>query len=387
MSYKYIITKLNNHRMGFLLSDNHVEEIRVYTEQSLVGNVYRGVVSNVVENINAAFVDIKKGESCYLALEDYPGADKLKPGNLVTVQVTKDAIKSKQPSVSGCVSLTGGSVVVSVSEVIGVSNKIEDKAKRESLKEAFEEALSLFEVGRKTKDIRFGGIVRTQAAEVDREAFIEETVKMLCKLDDILYRAEYATAYSCIEKTKPQYVRDVEEYAVKNAPLSVITDISGIADECRTYDTLIPVEYDDDSITLASLYNLNKTLERTLSKRVYLKSGAYLVIEPTEALTTVDVNSGKAIKGKVTEEVIFSINCEAARELMRQLRLRNLSGVVIVDFINMKEHAHEVELMHLLAELAKQDSVPVHVVDMTKLGLVEMTRKKIHPPLHEILNS
>ena len=132
--------------------------------------------------------------------------------------------------------------------------------------------------------------------------------------------------------------------------------------------------------------HFDKTLERVLYKRAYLKSGAYLVIEPTEALTTVDVNSGKAIKGKVTEDAIYEINCEAARELMLQLRLRNLSGVLIVDFINMKDQAHKVELMHLLTELSKRDSVPVNVVDMTKLGLVEITRKKIHPPLHEMIS-
>ena len=386
MNYKYIITELKSHRMGFLLEENKVEDIRVYGETSLVGNVYRGIVSNVVQNISAAFVDIKKGESCYLALEDYPGENTLKPGNLVTVQVSKDAIKTKQPSVTGRISLTGSCSVVSVSDVIGVSNKIEDKGVRDSLKEAFEEALALFDAGRKTKDIRFGGIVRTQAADVERETFIEETVKLLCKLDDILYRAEYATAYSCVEKAKPQYVKDIEEFSLKHTEFTVITDIVGIVDECRTYDTMIPVFYEDDGITLASMYNLNKTLERVLYKRAYLKSGAYLVIEPTEALTTVDVNSGKAIKGKVTEDAIYEINCEAARELMLQLRLRNLSGVLIVDFINMKDQAHKVELMHLLTELAKRDSVPVNVVDMTKLGLVEITRKKIHPPLHEMIS-
>ncbi len=377
---KYIITEIEHKRFGFFEEAGHIAEIRCYAEQSLVGNVYRGVVSNIAENIGAAFVDFQKGESCYLALEDYPESAPLKVGMQVTVQITRDPVKNKRASASGRVSLTGDYVVAAVSDTVGVSNKVTEKSDRERLKELFEQGLELFEAGRKTEHIKYGGILRTQAAQADPEDVVQETVNLLCKLDDVLYRANYATPYSALYKSLPDCVRDAREFSVKYGA-EIVTDIREIYDDLKSEYKDVNVDFYEGEMSLSSLYNLNKTLERATSNRVYLKSGAYLVIEPTEALTTVDVNSGKAITGRVTEEAIFKINCEAARELCRQMRLRNLSGIIIADFINMKEEAHKHELFHLLTELAAHDSIPTHIVDITKLGLVEITRKKIHPPL------
>ena len=162
--------------------------------------------------------------------------------------------------------------------------------------------------------------------------------------------------------------------------VEIVTDIPEVTEAISE----IPLYTDEYTLTLR--YSLASLLEKTLSKRTYLKSGAYLVIEPTEAMTVIDVNSGKSIKGKNAEEQFLKINIEAAKEIARQLRLRNISGIVMIDFINMKEESHNHELMKNLAEYVRTDPVRTTVVDMTKLGLVELTRQKGKRALHEVFS-
>ena len=143
--------------------------------------------------------------------------------------------------------------------------------------------------------------------------------------------------------------------------------------------------YKDDMMSLSALYSINTNLEKILGKHVWLRSGAYIVIEYTEALTVIDVNSGKAIAGKSTNvETFMKINLEAAREIADQLRLRNLSGMIIVDFIEIPK-TKEKELINAMEEFLKEDSAKSNVADMTKLGLMEITRRRTGKPIHEIL--
>lgn len=383
MNDRFILTEINNIKTGFLFKNGKPEEIRCYEDNSLLGNIYVGRVSNILKNINAAFVDVEKGLSCYLPLEDYHGDRTLKIGDLLPVQITKDSIKSKQPAVSSNITLTGEYVVVHTADNIGVSSKIKSEEKRTSLKKCMSEALSLFSAGKKCEDIAYGGIIRTKADEADNETVTEETVKLLCRLDEIMNIAKYTMGCTCLYRKAPAYISDISALGAEDE-LEVITDIMSVVDECETENCHAPVVYDDSSISLAALYNLKSVLNKALSTRVYLKSGAYLVIEPTEAMTVIDVNSGKAIKGSNAEEIIYKINTEAAREIMHQFRLRNLSGIIIVDFISMKSPENDAGLMELLKKLAAEDSVLTTVVDITRLGLVEITRKKIKKPLHEI---
>ena len=143
--------------------------------------------------------------------------------------------------------------------------------------------------------------------------------------------------------------------------------------------------YKDEMMSLSALYSVNTTLEKALSKKVWLKSGAYIVIEYTEALTVVDVNSGKAIAGKTTNaDTFMKINLEAAREIADQIRLRNLSGIILVDFIEIPK-SKEKELIHEMGNFLKEDSTKSDVADITKLGLMEITRRRSGRPIHEIL--
>lgn len=380
MNKKYIITEFNNMLCGFLMEEGKAKEICCYDEESILGNIYVGRVSNIVKNINSAFVDIKKGLSCYYPLEVYTGK-KLKIGDLLTVQVNKEPIKTKQPSVTTKLSMTGEYVVVHQDDTIGVSTKIKDNSKREGLKTIFEKAINDFKAKQKCKDVSFGGIIRTKAEEVSDDIIYNETIKILCNLDKVLYKSQYATAYSCMYEKMPSYLQDIESMAGND----VITDMEYIIEKCQEYNIATPKLYDDAMISMRALYNLDSVIEKALNKRVYLKSGAYLIIEHTEAMTVIDVNSGKAIKGSSKEEKLFAINLEAAKEITRQLRLRNISGMIIVDFISMDNSYNEEQLLKSLREFVQEDSVLTTVVDITKLGLVEMTRKRIRRPLYEVM--
>ena len=387
---QFVFTEWNKKKLGILFEDGKAMEIRCYEADSILGNVYRARVSNLSPNINAAFVDIKKGESCYLSMDDYHG-EKLKVGDLVTVQVVRDKIKTKRYAVTTDISLQGDYAVTTLFAPVGVSSKITDSARKKELKTLMQNLLiaeqdaqfylaegNVAEIER-IKKLTFGGIIRTQAEHAEDAAITREIEGQARLLYSIMKKTEYATQYTCLYHTEVEYIKDIRRmHALQD--VEIVTDIPEVTEAISE----IPLYTDEYTLTLR--YSLASLLEKTLSKRAYLKSGAYLVIEPTEAMTVIDVNSGKSIKGKNAEEQFLKINIEAAKEIARQLRLRNISGIVMIDFINMKEESHNHELMKNLAEYVRTDPVRTTVVDMTKLGLVELTRQKGKRALHEVFS-
>ena len=387
---QFVFTEWNKKKLGILFEDGKAMEIRCYEADSILGNVYRARVSNLSPNINAAFVDIKKGESCYLSMDDYHG-EKLKVGDLVTVQVVRDKIKTKRYAVTTDISLQGDYAVTTLFAPVGVSSKITDSARKKELKTLMQNLLiaeqdaqfylaegNVAEIER-IKKLTLGGIIRTQAEHAEDAAITREIEGQARLLYSIMKKSEYATQYTCLYHTEVEYIKDIRRmHALQD--VEIVTDIPEVTEAIPK----IPLYTDEYTLTLR--YSLASLLEKTLSKRAYLKSGAYLVIEPTEAMTVIDVNSGKSIKGKNAEEQFLKINIEAAKEIARQLRLRNISGIVMIDFINMKEESHNHELMKNLAEYVRTDSVRTTVVDMTKLGLVELTRQKGKRALHEVFS-
>lgn len=387
---QFVFTEWNKKKLGILFEDGKAMEIRCYEADSILGNVYRARVSNLSPNINAAFVDIKKGESCYLSMDDYHG-EKLKVGDLVTVQVVRDKIKTKRYAVTTDISLQGDYAVTTLFAPVGVSSKITDSARKKELKTLMQNLLiaeqdaqfylaegNVAEIER-IKKLTLGGIIRTQAEHAEDSAITREIEGQARLLYSIMKKSEYATQYTCLYHTEVEYIKDIRRmHALQD--VEIVTDIPEVTEAISE----IPLYTDEYTLTLR--YSLASLLEKTLSKRAYLKSGAYLVIEPTEAMTVIDVNSGKSIKGKNAEEQFLKINIEAAKEIARQLRLRNISGIVMIDFINMKEESHNHELMKNLAEYVRTDPVRTTVVDMTKLGLVELTRQKGKRALHEVFS-
>lgn len=387
---QFVFTEWNKKKLGILFEDGKAMEIRCYEADSILGNVYRARVSNLSPNINAAFVDIKKGESCYLSMDDYHG-EKLKVGDLVTVQVVRDKIKTKRYAVTTDISLQGDYAVTTLFAPVGVSSKITDSARKKELKTLMQNLLiaeqdaqfylaegNMAEIER-IKKLTLGGIIRTQAEHAEDAAITREIEGQARLLYSIMKKSEYATQYTCLYHTEVEYIKDIRR-------LQALQDVEIVTDIPEVTEAIPKIPLYTDEYTLTLRYSLASLLEKTLSKRAYLKSGAYLVIEPTEAMTVIDVNSGKSIKGKNAEEQFLKINIEAAKEIARQLRLRNISGIVMIDFINMKEESHNHELMKNLAEYVRTDPVRTTVVDMTKLGLVELTRQKGKRALHEVFS-
>lgn len=387
---QFVFTEWNKKKLGILFEDGKAMEIRCYEADSILGNVYRARVSNLSPNINAAFVDIKKGESCYLSMDDYHG-EKLKVGDLVTVQVVRDKIKTKRYAVTTDISLQGDYAVTTLFAPVGVSSKITDSARKKELKTLMQNLLiaeqdaqfylaegNVAEIER-IKKLTLGGIIRTQAEHAEDAAITREIEGQARLLYSIMKKSEYATQYTCLYHTEVEYIKDIRR-------MHALQDVEIVTDIPEVTEAILEIPLYTDEYTLTLRYSLASLLEKTLSKRAYLKSGAYLVIEPTEAMTVIDVNSGKSIKGKNAEEQFLKINIEAAKEIARQLRLRNISGIVMIDFINMKEESHNHELMKNLAEYVRTDPVRTTVVDMTKLGLVELTRQKGKRALHEVFS-
>lgn len=387
---QFVFTEWNKKKLGILFEDGKAMEIRCYEADSILGNVYRARVSNLSPNINAAFVDIKKGESCYLSMDDYHG-EKLKVGDLVTVQVVRDKIKTKRYAVTTDISLQGDYAVTTLFAPVGVSSKITDSARKKELKTLMQNLLiaeqdaqfylaeeNVAEIER-IKKLTLGGIIRTQAEHAEDAAITREIEGQARLLYSIMKKSEYAIQYTCLYHTEVEYIKDIRR-------MHALQDVEIVTDIPEVTEAISEIPLYTDKYTLTLRYSLASLLEKTLSKRAYLKSGAYLVIEPTEAMTVIDVNSGKSIKGKNAEEQFLKINIEAAKEIARQLRLRNISGIVMIDFINMKEESHNHELMKNLAEYVRTDPVRTTVVDMTKLGLVELTRQKGKRALHEVFS-
>jgi ribonuclease G len=356
--------------------------------KAAVGNIYLGKVRNIVKNINAAFVEISGKEICYLSLNENPDpifADlkkhPIRVGDEVIVQIAKDATKTKALNGTTNISLTGRyAVLVKGKNTVGVSSKIADEAERNRLKELI----------KPYTEEDYGFIVRTNAAFVPEEELIAEVKKLKEEYYSITKNGIHRTCYSLLFSAPPQYISEIRD-GYSSEIESIKTDDREIYEEIKRYletcpkDELAKLEfYEDDSISLSTLYGIESKLQKALFERSWLSSGAYLIIQPTEALVSIDVNTGKAITGKEdTEETFLKVNLEAAEEIGRQLRLRNLSGIIIVDFIDMKKEEHKNLLLKKLREVLSKDHIPAKLVDMTALNLVEITRQRIHRPLYE----
>ena len=376
MRRKIVLTKKNNNILTTLIENDEIVEIKVCKEkhenQFLVGNIYVGKVKNIVSNIEAAFIEIQKGVECYCQMED----KHLRVGDELLVQIKREAAKGKVPTVTTKWSLQGQYAVLSVKDTrIGISTKI-SKEKRE----IFNELATPYV----TKD--YGFIIRTNAEHVEWEEVEKELTLLIAKYKHIHAIADTRTCYSCLYQQPAEYLSVLRNIRQEGLEEIIIEDIE-IYNTVFAYlenfqSNALPLlkKYEDSLLPLQKLYAIDYTLEEGLKEKVWMKSGAYLVIQPTEACTVIDVNTGKAIRKK---DASLYINLEAAKEVARQIRLRNLSGIILIDFINLLNVNDVRRLMKELEYLLKRDPIPTTLVDMTKLQLVEITRQKIRKPLAE----
>jgi len=375
-----------------MFDGNDLVEIQVEDLEAgdLLGKIYLGKVKNIIANINAAFVEIEGGLMCYLSLDEVINPvcsgvfhdGPLRAGDEIVVQVTKEGSALKAPQATADFCLTGRYLVlVHGRSVIGISKKIEDSEERTRLKSI---------VGSLSRG-ECGFIVRTNAMYCDEENLRGEAKTLLQTYDRIVSEGVHRKPFSLLYSTKPSYIWEIRDLCSSDVD-RIRTDDAIIYDSIIEYmtstgrDDIDKVElYEQNGpLGLGGLYKLNEKIDEALQERVWLGSGAFLVIQPTEACTVIDVNTGKAVSGKNgQQETFFRINLEAAKEVAKQLRLRNLSGIIIVDFIDMTMEEHREALMKELRDLCKSDRIPTRVVDMTKLNLVEITRKKTRKPLQQ----
>ena len=384
---KRVLMDIDTNLFRLALLENG-EPVEFYVErkqtESLVGNVYAGRVETVVPNLQAAFVDIGTGKNGYLyygntrAASGVEKENRPKAGDTLVVQVEKDAVGTKGAVLTRNISFAGKFLALLPNEggEIGVSRKITNEGERRRMQEIMEELLP--------SDC--GAIVRTNGAGRSKEEFQKELESLLQKWQSVK-QAEYRKAPALLWQENIPVLKAARDFYSADLDSVVVNDK-------ETYELLAATGdfsgegqpklelYEEKTPLFASFYAESK-LEKALSQKVWLKSGGYLVIEPTEALTVIDVNSGKYIGKKAARDTFRLINAEAAVEIARQLRLRNLSGIILVDFINMERKEDEKELMHLLALELKKDPIKAAVIDMTPLGLVELTRKKVRKPLRE----
>ena len=350
-----------------------------------VGDVFVGRVKNVVDNILAAFVEVQPGVMGYLKLEKEQ-LKTVKAEQELIVQVIKTAKGTKDAVLSMNVELVGRYAVLQEREKGGVrvSRKIRDEETIERLMSLGEQAVD--DYPENTRDSLLI-TVRTNAAEAVETDIQDEIKNLLDSGLEIRRHGLQRTVFSRLYREPPVYVRMINRYRAESLD-RVITDIDDVMLNLGELSSDVSVErYEDASYSLEARYAIRSTLEKALMRRVWLKSGANLIIDRTEAMTVIDVNSAKAIEGKrASESTFFKINMEAAGEIARQLRLRNLSGIILIDFIDMKEKEHVDALIRKLRELLSADPVRTVFVDITKLGIVEITRTKRFPELYDMLS-
>lgn len=390
---KLVITHYENRIASAVYENGKMAEVSLEDRKSssVIGSIYVGRVESVVKNINAAFVEFEKGMKGYYSLEDNTNhiflnrknTDAVCQGDLLLVQAERDALKTKPAMLSSSIEFSGKYAALKRNlKGIHISAKITNVKLKKALKKALKPFLGE----------EYGLIARTNCETLfDGEQFFEEELvreagRLIEEYETVLRIAPTKKAFTKLYGNKPEYLNKVIDARMDELE-AVVTDIPVVYNTIEALGDKAVLEklklYTDHLFPLSKLYNVESQIRDALKERVWLKSGAYLVIQPTEALTVIDVNTGKFISNKNKEEGFLKVNLEAAQEIGRQLRLRNYSGIILVDFIDMKKTESKEKLMAALHGIAAKDKVRTAVVDMTKLGLVEITRKKMKKPLHE----
>ena len=393
MANQLLITKKDGAVLSVRVEDGKVAQIQAQPEDagSLLGDIYVGKVRNIVKNINAAFVEYEQGKMGYLSLDakvcpihtDGVVSDgtRVLIGDEIIIQIEREAVKTKPPTLSGTLNFPGKYVVLIYGErTVSISSKIKDAERKQQLRGFL----------RNNIDGDYGFVARTNCKDASDEKILKEIAFLKQQLENIKKFGVHRAKFNCLYHAPDAYLCDLRD-SYDSLLESIITDddeiFNRIMEIAKTYqpeDIKKIKRWDNADGKLDAVYDVTKTLEHALMPKVWLKNGGYLVIQPTEALVSIDVNTGKAIsKKKDVQKTFLKVNLEAATQIAKQLRLRNLSGMILIDFIDMKDADYNKQLMDRLRTEFAKDPVKTILVDMTKLGLVEVTRKKVRKSLYE----
>lgn len=372
---------------GDRLVELHLEEM---DNESITGNIFLGKVENPVSSLDASFVNIGKSKNAFLRNKDLvKGIRKLKKkessdvflekGDKIIVQVKKDPIGSKGPQVTTNIGIAGRYLVyMPYSSNIGVSKKIENQTERRRLHDFMSELIN-----------DDGVIIRTVAKNIDLQVLKEEFEMLKVKWGEIFKN------FQRFKKPRELYTEsDILEHIMREKYDSTVDEI--ITNSRELYGRLEKILNNFEKKTVKGklrlwnedifeAYRVNSQLEDLYRRTIDLECGGSLVIDRTEAFTIIDINSGSNVTKSKSRDMALETNVQAAKEVVRQVRLRNLSGIIIVDFIDMEEENDNLTVLKVLDEEFKKDKAKTAIMGFTKLGLVEMTRKRTSPPLEELL--
>lgn len=376
---RIVVTKYENKYIAVFLNDDEPVKIRAFDSlNEYPDKVFTALVKDVKPAINASFVRITEKKTGFLKGCGY------KAGSLIPVNVKKETIVKKDDEVTDKISLTG---VYSI-----VTNSFKGLRFSKNLKSSFIETFEkrLYDLG---IECDFGIIIRSNASNTSYDSVLNEITVQCNNLRKILDTASHRTYGSVVYEGISGLMEfiiseNIDEYG------SVVTDIQEVYDHIESYisenksnsiSVNISLKKYDDDYALSALVSLKRIIDYATMKQVYLKSGAHIVIEHTEALTAVDINSGNTLTKGSKDELIHKVNIEAAEEIIKQITLRNLSGIIIADFINERLEENRTELIDEINRLIKANDKTIKCHGMTKLGLIEFSRKREYKPFREQL--
>jgi ribonuclease G len=367
-------------------------------DEPVVGNIYKGRVANVLRGMDAAFVDIGLARNAFLhvsdvraqriggeELEDAIGRgaiqQRLRPGQEIIVQVTKEPTGTKGARVTTYVALPAYYLVLMPTvSYVGVSRKIESEAERKRLRE----------IAERIRPAKMGLIVRTAAQGASERDLQNDLRYLLSVWNRVLERARQnrapALLYQDLRLIR-RVVRDLFTEEVSRFVVDSPREYEQIADLVKSYAPHLRsrLELYRGEEPVFEHFGIEREIQNALRRKVWLPSGGYLVIDRTEAFTVVDVNTGKYVGKTDLETTILHTNLEAAREVVRQIRLRDIGGIILVDFIDMENEQHRRQVLRALEEAIRSDRARTHLIDLTQLGLVELTRKRVYQDLEHVL--
>ena len=394
MNTEILVNCTNRETRIALLEDKKLMEFRVEREERVVGSIFKGVVQNVLQGMDAAFVDIGLERNAFLYVADIlpeendrdnsPASikrselrrrkikDLLKPGQQIMVQVTKGPRGTKGARVTTRIALPGRYVVLMPESAhVGVSRKLEDRSERERLRR----------IGDRILPKGFGLIMRTEC-EGRTEAELKADVKFLEGLwQQVLGASKRQKAPACVHRDQTLLYRTLRDIFSEGIDKMIIDDPDEYEKVQLAAQAVAPqmrerIQLYDKETPIFDHFGIEKELERLLDKKVWLKSGVYLVIDEMEALTAIDINTGKQVGSTSLNDTILRTNLEAADEVCRQLRLRDMGGIIVTDFIDMESAEDRKKLLKHFTDRLSRDGARTRVGKISSLGLIEITRKR-----------
>lgn len=363
-------------------------------QRELVGNIYKGEVCRVLPGMQAAFVDIGLSRAAFLHISDLASRDLekkgseniehyLQEGQPIIVQVTKDPLGSKGARLTTEIAIPSRyQVYMPYAKSNGVSQRIEYEPERARLRACLEKFQAEYNCG--------AFIARTAAECVDENVLFSDMSFLLKLWESIGEKIHAAQSKQLIHKDLPlsiRTLRDLYKEGIEKVRIDSRETYERLVKFAKEFvpDIMPLIEHYSGERPLFDIYNVEDEIQRALQRKVNLKSGGHLIFDQTEAMTTVDVNTGGYVGGRNLEETIFKTNLEAAQTIARQLRLRNLGGIIIIDFIDMQSEEHKQQVLQALEKNLEKDHAKTKITEVSTLGLVEMTRKRTRESLQHIL--